>query len=380
MAVWTSGSKIIFDNIKPKYSNLKDEVLNNKYAKISKKAWNDTLKKCKAIFKVMFIYLFSFHVMKLNKYNIQGQIQSLHKKQWSKKLVKVIGLKELIALKLYCDFDDLQKEFKKCFRSPYNQDNKRISSFYHWYFALNEAFIKSKSIQSFKKYNVLFHGISSIMNINKFKGKYHGPLSTTTDISVARSFAGKNGMIIVIEPILNDNDNKPLNISPLSQFSDEQEILLFNQYYNIKNIILSSSFDQDFAIYDQMYPSQTSITTTNINYGESEEINIKDIENVQRQNQIVEYHLKYLSECIQCDAIIDNQQIIGFLYKFITSNHKQSKFERFINKNIRFILESNNSNKKINLYLNNNSNLDLEEIKKAFSTYFSTINISILLI
>ena len=58
--VWKYGCKIIFDDIKPKYNNLKDEVLNNTFANISKRGWNDTLRKCSAIFKVMFESLFHY--------------------------------------------------------------------------------------------------------------------------------------------------------------------------------------------------------------------------------------------------------------------------------------------------------------------------------
>ena len=299
------------------------------------------------------------------------------KKQWIHKLREHnIGLKELIALKLYCDFDDLQREFRRCFRSPYNHNKERISSFYHWNNALNSAFNKFNNIRDNKKYPVLFHGVSTIMNINEFRGQCFGPLSTTTDISVARSFAGKNGMILVIEPIY-DNEReqyKPFDISNLSEFPDEHEILLFNQYYNIQNIVLSSVFDEDFAIYDQIYPSPNYLKNTLNRYGEEDDIEFDedDIEIVQKNGEMIN-NLKSLSECNQ---IIKDEKLIQFLYEFITfynlnKNKKNviSQFDKFIHSNINNII---NNHKQINIECNCDN---IEQIKDVFSTYLSTINI-----
>ena len=49
---WCLGEICIMDEIEPKFENLKIEVLNNEFAKISKIQWNDTLRKCKFICKV----------------------------------------------------------------------------------------------------------------------------------------------------------------------------------------------------------------------------------------------------------------------------------------------------------------------------------------
>ena len=50
--VWCLGQRINFDEIEPKYGNLKIEVLTNDFAKISKIEWNDALKKSKFIYQV----------------------------------------------------------------------------------------------------------------------------------------------------------------------------------------------------------------------------------------------------------------------------------------------------------------------------------------
>jgi len=213
---------------------LKEEVLNNKFASISKACWNDTLTKCESIYRC--------------------KVQCVKIKQWCQQLKENnIGMKELIALKLYCDYDNLQREFRKCFLSPYNQNKNRLSSFYWWNITLSKAFEKFNKIKYAKRYDLLFHGVSSIMNIDSIKGKYFGPLSTSTDISVARSFAGKYGMILVIEPNYDDQQNngyKPFDISYLSEFPDECEILCYDQSYTIKKVILSAEYDRNGKLHE----------------------------------------------------------------------------------------------------------------------------------
>merc|ERR1712228_668505 len=145
-------------------------------------------------------------------------------KQWMRRLKCFkIGLKELIALKLYLDFDDLQREFRKIFRLPYNNNSDRLSSFYHWNKLLIKTFAKLNKVHNNKQYKVLYHGVSNVTKISSsFNGKCFGPLSTTTDIDIARSFAGDNGMILQIKP----------------NYDKES-----NQSFVIEKVILSKEFD-----------------------------------------------------------------------------------------------------------------------------------------
>ena len=51
--VWRFGRDWT-DQITPKYMNLKDEVINNRYAPITEKTWNRILRKCNKILKVCY--------------------------------------------------------------------------------------------------------------------------------------------------------------------------------------------------------------------------------------------------------------------------------------------------------------------------------------
>ncbi|MCP3659706.1 MAG: hypothetical protein GY830_05040, partial [Bacteroidetes bacterium] len=281
------------DNISPKheYENLKDEVLNNKYAPISGKTWNGILRKCNKILK--------------------GGFSSRGKKISSKNLRdNNIRLNHLVALKLYTDLDVLQKEFRKSFRKPYHKEERRSQSFYWW---------RKTLMESYENFNImlrntpcpinLFHGVNHIAGIEQDDNNYHtfyGPFSTTSDLHVARSFAGKMGMILQIKPeafvpsaIYEDmnkiycqkdidlikgwlkNDKNYINIIPktfhlenkintiiacyyhkprgaldiswISDFPAEREYLMFNSSIELRTWVLSSDYDQHYHYYHALF-------------------------------------------------------------------------------------------------------------------------------
>eukprot|EP01084_Bolivina_argentea_P152455 265955_1 len=344
------------------FKNPKQEILENKYKPLAIREWNDLLRKCVGLSKT------------------------------TKAKVSKLTLKQLVALKLYTDFDDLQREFRKCFRAPYNQDTNRLSSFYWWNKTLIKAFRTFNQIKEQKKYNLLFHGISSVMCIDKFKGKYFGPLSTTTDINVARSFAGKAGMILVIAPVYNEeNGYKPFDISYLSEFSDEHEVLCFNQSYFIKNVILSHEFDENFLIYDSIYSTPVSGNTSIIGEpdheidsdDEYEHDYEEDIDTVCDQNERIKCLYKLSELIMNNDGDIEIECakfLLEFISEYINNEIQPTKFDVFIDSNIKYLIkrchECNISMKLLNEIANTEScDVCANQIKDLFSQYFNSNNV-----
>ena len=103
--------------------------------------------------------------MKSNK----GEFSNKRKNRWSKLLRdNKIGMKHLVALKLYTDFDLMQREFRKSFREPYNKSRERLQSFYHWRAALQETFMKFTNIPAaLNQPHTLFHGVNCVMSLGQ---------------------------------------------------------------------------------------------------------------------------------------------------------------------------------------------------------------------
>ena len=167
---------------------------------------------------------------------------------WMKELKENgIGLDHLIALKLYTDFNDPQKELRKSYRTPFCENEDRVRAFARWRDLLEDAFIKLNIVlQEHDQPKLLYHGIDATMPITRFSSIYYGPTSTTTDLSKARDFARDNGMILVLKP--KPSKYKMVPIDWLSKYN-ENEFLIFDQEVEVQSVVLSSDYDQHKAYY-----------------------------------------------------------------------------------------------------------------------------------
>ena len=101
--VFKIGSPFSVKQSDARFTNPKQEFLNNSYAPLAAVEWNQILRKC-----VMFAK--------------SRQAKSMG-----------FNLKEIVALKLYIDNDALQREFRKCFRDNDKLDRiERQKQFYFW--------------------------------------------------------------------------------------------------------------------------------------------------------------------------------------------------------------------------------------------------------
>eukprot|EP01083_Nonionella_stella_P157426 511104_1 len=193
---------IILSKAEARFGNPKEEMLRNSYRQMQKREWNDLLKRC-----VPFAKAKNARRSRLN-------------------------LKQIVSLKVYTDFDKLQREFRMCFRdTDPKRRKKRQKEFFFWNSLIELSCKKSCDAIGEK----LYHGINdSQLSTSCFSGTYYGPVSTTTDVAVAKGFAGDNGQILELYPSFGA---KGLSVSWLSNFPDENEVLYMNVSFQISNII-----------------------------------------------------------------------------------------------------------------------------------------------
>eukprot|EP01083_Nonionella_stella_P126021 381228_1 len=209
-----------------KFKNPKEEMLKNTYHHLSKQDWNGLLKKCVTIVK-----------------SRDGRRSRMN-------------MKEIVSLKLYTDYDLLQREFRKCFRGDdLKAREQRQREFYFWNNLLQMVCKKSTDAIAV----MLYHGVSDkSLSAACFSGTYYGPVSTTIDLKVARGFAGEKGQILELYPSFGA---KGLNVSWLSNFPDENEVLYMNVSFQISNIVKISDSLQigvDFALDKNLAGNMTS--------------------------------------------------------------------------------------------------------------------------
>jgi len=144
-----------------------------------------------------------------------------------------LKIEHLLALMFYCNYDKLQYEFSKTYRRHSSKESniaiaERHSHFYHlgmWIkAAVHEFGTRTDTIDS---NDTFYHGISQQTIFSSASTAiFNGPLSTSTDYSVAACFANQQGLILELR------DSKTVYLSSkyfamhwLSCYSNEQECL-----------------------------------------------------------------------------------------------------------------------------------------------------------
>ena len=125
-----------------KHRGLKEEFLYNDYHKMTKEEWMTLVRYCN-------IY---------SKYNKKERYD----------------LKELIAMKLYTDYDDLQSHFRRCFREKDLEERENLQrNFFHWNKWLESACKRGQK----KVTGKLYHGVNDEkLSTSTFSGTYYGLL------------------------------------------------------------------------------------------------------------------------------------------------------------------------------------------------------------
>lgn len=245
-------------------------------------------------------------------------------------------MKHLLALKLYTDFDVLQREFRKSYRAPYSEDGDRLRSFARWRDLLEETFLKFNEVtQDHEQPKILYHGINNTMPIASFSGKNYGPSSTTTDLHVARSFAGKNGMILVLKP--KASQYKVLNISWVSDYPDEKEYLIFDHEVEVQAVILSSDYDQYYHYYHGVLgPNFRSMSTPigHISYPDQKRIvRYFDHLNQLKTDSLLDLRLDSVDE-------MDRMSLMQWMVHVMSNESQQMsrEYKQSVECNLRFLL------------------------------------------
>eukprot|EP01084_Bolivina_argentea_P167891 291259_1 len=175
--------------IEHKYHNLKDELLNNRICVLSQLQWD------------------SLHLQaQTHVRSCYGkQIRSRGVPQYEMANESPLGIHHAAAMMVYCNYDELQRQFSMTYRRRKHEDDKslkqRHSNFAHLGRLLREVtecFGHANQNLSFDEinYQILWHGISRKTQFASIKPIVKTPLSTTTEYAVAVNFSREEGLIL----------------------------------------------------------------------------------------------------------------------------------------------------------------------------------------
>lgn len=150
-----------------------------------------------------------------------------------------ISCMHIMSIMVYCNQDLLQRKFSETYRLKKGNESidslkDRHSNYAHFGRLLRESIdcftMEEESKQPF------YHGISVESHFESIQAFFNGPLSTSTDYSVAVNFTGNVGMVLELrEPF---GHSKFWECMYLSDYANEQEALFIGgrQPHLIKSI------------------------------------------------------------------------------------------------------------------------------------------------
>eukprot|EP01084_Bolivina_argentea_P290928 499892_1 len=201
----------------PKYTNIKQELVDNKICKISVDIYHQEYNKCMQFMKTK----------QVKNMHMRGDIYN-HKMSLS------ISPNHILSLLIYCNCDEFQNKWSSTYRRiPSNEDDlslrKRHSYFYFVSKYLNilvEDF-GDRLIEYKNNNKSFFHGVSKILYFTKTCAQFHGPLSTSTDINVAVNFSNNIGIILQLQYLSSTYPLKAkyFNCAFFSDYPNERECL-----------------------------------------------------------------------------------------------------------------------------------------------------------
>eukprot|EP01084_Bolivina_argentea_P238116 400055_1 len=196
----------------PNHDNFFDEILNNKYRKIT---------------------LSSFEEYKTESLILIDTYGGGYR----------FNLEEMMSIKLYTDTSKLTALFRQ---SHWNNKNmlRMKKEFYWWAITIyNAALYHSRPLPRLHSNATrpmkLYHGINTLLTVNEqLRGglpKYHGPVSTTLVNIVAQQFSDGVGLLWSIGTTYHNPFNFVIGIdvSRISCHKNEAEVLLVDQYLHI---------------------------------------------------------------------------------------------------------------------------------------------------
>eukprot|EP01084_Bolivina_argentea_P275388 469639_1 len=308
--------------VEPKYRNLKDELLNNPYCKIDENEYN-------------YLYLKALNIKKSKKFmDIRAKHAGEENMQATVREYDNMCINHIISLLIYCNYDHIQKEFKRHTRRLYDKETtadiiSRQSYIAHWTRYLNEAttFFGKELLKN----ECVYTGMNTKLLFNTFNITNYSPLSTTPCIEVANKFATNSGLILKLQAngaAGIENQNRYFDMTLLSDFVEERERFFAYAKFEILDIIVNGSSNENKLLALKLLENM---------------LNGSVIYHKWNKKHIYKVLIELLDEYIHSKNNNSNKETQDLYFKNVTKSFVDS----FINRN-----EHNDLNGKKFIYLN----------------------------
>eukprot|EP01084_Bolivina_argentea_P297487 512520_1 len=222
------------------YSSIYDEMLFNKWCRLSERAFVDTLLKS---------------VKKHNIASFKNELKCTHyENEYNIIRNEPIGIRHIFAIIVYTDMTAFCTELRKTYRMTgmeTSEDEVRLRhrEFYYYSRSLFEA------IEFFGYFMdpklTVYHGLNKMMIFEQFTAYFSQPISTTTSLQVAQRFSEGFGIILSLRRGTKNVENprqipKFLPVAWCSDFPGEDEKLFYGEFvqFSIYDIIEAANMQK----------------------------------------------------------------------------------------------------------------------------------------
>ena len=227
---WNPGKKYKDLYITPKYSNLKEEIVDNKIYNISITEYDRTYDKA-------IMYQEKSDVIN----TIRSSTKGYGKCHYNIGNNQVLRIEHIMSIMLYTDHQHLSLEFAMSFRrksmmETENDFKAKKSEYANWDKFLRECVELYGTKMETNKWKTFYTGISSQIVFNQFRVNMHCPISASRQLSVIMMFGQEDDGIIIDlgQAPQPGNILKCFNCSLFSCYAEEDEFLFIGGYAPIQ--------------------------------------------------------------------------------------------------------------------------------------------------
>ena len=224
----------------PRHRTLKDEITKNRHSTITEQQFINLKLKCE---RYLSIYPTA------NDIGIGNEICGISPGS-------PITIEHLVALKLYSDFTDLQREFKRhCRRVRHGESVESVieknSEIAHWCRLLRESIMFWGSTMAKKE--IFYCGLTAHLVLRSLNQRFECPLSTTCNKNVAERFTDEySGVILKIKRA--NARTRYFDMTSISCHSHEEERLFYGSTIKIIGILEYNEKSQKWVKWESLKP------------------------------------------------------------------------------------------------------------------------------
>eukprot|EP01084_Bolivina_argentea_P055770 102186_1 len=247
------GNAYDYNNLKPKYPTLKNELTQNLIYIIDLSVFDSIYQRAEDLMK---------ESMKIKSIKCKDD-------DYGNKLFGPLSLQHILSVLFYTDCDSLSFNFSKTFRQETEFEKVRNIEYGNWTKYLVETVNCYGTMMQESDINVLYHGIS-FMYFDKFISTFNSPTSTTTKLQIATIFA-MNGVILELTKYNTfiALGYRYFNCSFFSSFGNEEERLFiqpkYRESYLLKTVaIINMRTNENYKYIIKVLSSLENIFSNNL--------------------------------------------------------------------------------------------------------------------